>query len=204
MADLDLTEKLGGQPKWVWIIGGVAVATGFVYWRNRKQGTSEVVNTDTSLQDGSSGGQGLASESPYGTPAGTGITSPTPVQSVPKPYSDTTSASKPVLRRGATGNAVTIIQKELAASGFSVPVTGIYDQRTKNAVLAYQTSRGLAKDGIVGQETWAAITINKKPIAAHKEKAAVAKVAAPRVTRKATGRSTSKPHAPANKDSVQA
>ena len=194
MADLDLTEKLGGQPKWVWIVGGVAVASGYLYWRSRNQGTAVGVSSDMSLQDGSSGGQGLASYSAEGTPAGTGITSPTPVQSVPKPYSETTSASKPVLRRGATGALVTTLQKELASAGFNVPATGIYDQRTKNAVTAYQTSRGLAKDGVVGQETWAAITINKAAVPAHKEKAAVAKVTAPKVVKKATGRSTSKPH----------
>jgi len=192
MADLDLTEKLGGQPKYIWILGGVAVATGFVYYRNRnKNTTTSSVSYDSSLQDGSSGGQGLSTESPYGTPAGTGITSPTPVQSVPKPYSETSAASKPLLKLGATGELVSSLQSELAASGFSVPVTGIFDRRTSVAVRQYQLSRGLSKDGIVGQKTWAALTLGTKPIVTQSEKVTKAKVVAPKSK---TGRSTSKPH----------
>jgi peptidoglycan hydrolase-like protein with peptidoglycan-binding domain len=192
VADLDLTEKLGGQPKWVWIIGGVAVASGFLYYRSRKQGTATTgVSYDSSLQDGSSGGQGLATDSPMGTPAGTGITSPTPVQSVPKPYSETSAASKPVLKLGATGELVSSLQSELAASGFNVPVTGIFDRRTSIAVRNYQTSRGLSKDGIVGAKTWAALTLGTRPVDTHNEKVTVAKV---KTTATKTGRSTSKPN----------
>ena len=197
MADLDLTDKLGGQPKYVWILGGVAVVTGFIYYRNRKQGaTAAADSTATSLQDGSSGGTGLATSSPYGAPAGTGITSPTPVESVPKPYSDTTAASKPVLRVGATGALVSSLQQELAAAGFNAPRTGIFDRRTKQAVSAYQTSRGLGVDGVVGTQTWSALITNRGAVAAHKDKPAKAKVAAPAVTATVTGRSTSKPHKP--------
>ena len=195
MADLDLTEKLGGQPKWVWIVGGVAVASGFLYWRSRNQGTpSTGASYDSSLQSGSSGGTGLATDSPDGTPAGTGITSPTPVQSTPKPYSETSAASKPILKLGATGELVSSLQSELASNGFSVPVTGIFDRRTSVAVRQYQTSRGLSKDGVVGAKTWGALTLGTKPVTTHKEKVTVAEVKTPKVTKKATGRSTSKPH----------
>jgi len=197
MADLDLTDKLGGQPKYVWILGGVAVVTGFIYYRNRKQGAAAVADsTATSLQDGSSGGTGLATSSPYGAPAGTGITSPTPVESVPKPYSDTTAASKPVLRVGATGALVSSLQQELAAAGFNAPRTGIFDRRTKQAVTAYQTSRGIGVDGIVGTQTWSALITNRGAVTAHKDKPAKATVTAPAVTATVTGRSTSKPHNP--------
>lgn len=188
MADLDLTEKLGGQPKWVWIVGGVAVATGYFYYRSRKQGTTTTVNTDSSLQDGSSGGTGLATESPYGTPNGIGITSPTPVKSVPMPYSETTAASKPVLRQGATGALVSSLQKELRSYGFNVNNTGIYDRATARAVKSYQTSRGLSTDGVVGTQTWLALTEAKAPVTTHRERPTVAVVRAPRVTRTVTPR----------------
>lgn len=194
MADLDLTEKLGGQPKYVWILGGVAVVTGFIYYRNRNQAPApEPVSYDSSLQDGSSGGSGLASSSPMGTPAGIGITSPTPMQSVPKPYSETSAASKPVLKRGATGSLVVLLQKELANNGLNVPATGLFDQQTYVAVKQYQTSRGLNRDGVVGADTWTAITINKKPIATQTEVKTKAKVVAPKVSRVATGRGKNTP-----------
>ena len=205
MADLDLTDKLGGQPKYVWILGGVAVVTGFIYYRNRKQGTTTAAadSTATSLQDGSSGGTGLATSSPYGAPAGTGITSPTPVQSVPTPYSDTTAASKPVLRVGATGTLVTSLQQELAAAGFNAPLTGIFDRRTKQAVTAYQTSRGIGVDGIVGSTTWSALITNRGAVKAHKDKPAKATLVAPAVSGTVTGRSTSKPHKPVKPKGTQ-
>jgi len=197
MADLDLTEKLGGQPKYVWILGGVAVVTGFIYFRQRNTPATLAGPSDAaSLQDGSSGGTGLASSSPLGTPGGIGITSPTPMQSVPKPYSETTAASKPILRVGATGEAVTVLQRELAAAGFNAPATGLFDRRTKLAVTAYQTSRGLATDGIVGAETWGAITVGRGAVAGHKDKPVKAKVVTHAVTSTTTGRSTSKPHKP--------
>jgi len=193
MADLDLTEKLGGQPKYVWIIGGVGVTTAFLYYRSRKAPapSTSAVSYDSSLQDGSSGGQGLATTSPMGTPNGTGITSPTPVPSVPKPYSKTSAASKPILKLGATGELVSSLQSELASKGFKVPVTGIFDRATSIAVRQYQTSRGLSKDGVVGVKTWAALTLGTRPVTAHKAKVTVAKVKA---TDSKTGRSTSKPH----------
>lgn len=188
MADYDVTEKLAGTPKYVWILGGVAVITTYFYWRQRNTPGINSATTDSSLAYGSAGGTGLEASNPMDVPAATGITSPIPVAPTPKPYSETSSTSKPTLRRGATGEAVTTLQETLAAAGLNVPVTGLYDLRTEKAVKAYQVSRGLSADGIAGSQTWAAITVNKPAVEVHKEKPTTAVVKAPKVIRKSTGR----------------
>lgn len=193
MADFDVTDKLGGQPKWVWIVGGVAIVSGIFWFRSRNQTQPAGETVDSSLAYGSAGGTGLATDQPYGAPESIGITAPAAFTPPPKPYSKTSAASKPVLKRGAVGATVTTLQKELANAGFNVPATGLYDQQTVTAVKAYQTSRGLSKDGIVGADTWAAITINKRPVVTQQEKTTKAKVKVPTVVKKATGRSTSNP-----------
>ena len=64
------------------------------------------------------------------------------------------------LSRGATGAAVSALQTGLQK--FDVPssptdpgpIDGSFGPRTESAVRAYQTSRGLTVDGIVGDQTW--------------------------------------------------
>jgi peptidoglycan hydrolase-like protein with peptidoglycan-binding domain len=68
-------------------------------------------------------------------------------------------ASSGVLRLGSSGAAVANLQTRLAAAGFSAgAVDGDFGPRTDAAVKAFQRSRGLAPDGIVGSQTWAAFT----------------------------------------------
>jgi uncharacterized Zn-binding protein involved in type VI secretion len=56
------------------------------------------------------------------------------------------------LGRGARGAAVMAVQKKLG-----VPQTGSFDPVTDVAVRAFQGQNGLARDGVVGQETWGAL-----------------------------------------------
>ena len=66
----------------------------------------------------------------------------------------------PRLARGATGSAVSGLQKGLKK--FDVPnsptdpgpIDGQFGPRTEAAVRAYQTQQGLTADGIVGDQTW--------------------------------------------------
>jgi peptidoglycan hydrolase-like protein with peptidoglycan-binding domain len=68
------------------------------------------------------------------------------------------TTSPPTLRRGMTGSAVRDLQTRLAANGLDVgAVDGAFGARTEAAVLAFQRARGLAADGIVGAQTWAAL-----------------------------------------------
>lgn len=65
-----------------------------------------------------------------------------------------------ILREGDTGDEVRIIQYYLSVIGDfyeTVPpseVTGVFDQTTKDVVIAFQRTYGLTPDGIVGRDTW--------------------------------------------------
>ncbi len=65
------------------------------------------------------------------------------------------SGGFPLLRRGSISNYVLIAQDDLNTLGFSTGgLDGIFESATYNAVRSYQSSRGLAVDGIVGCNTW--------------------------------------------------
>ena len=65
-----------------------------------------------------------------------------------------------VLSAGSTGDEVRIVQYYLAVAGHfydtipPIPVTGVFDEETAQAVIALQKTFGLEPDGIVGQQTW--------------------------------------------------
>ncbi|MBR0351216.1 MAG: peptidoglycan-binding protein [Clostridia bacterium] len=64
----------------------------------------------------------------------------------------------PGLRRGSISNYVCIAQDDLNTLGFTTGgLDGIFGQATQNAVIAYQRSKGLTADGIVGCNTWRAL-----------------------------------------------
>lgn len=63
----------------------------------------------------------------------------------------------PVLREGATGEAVRTVQALCTARHTVTPVTGHFDHVTLSAVETVQTRYGLVKDGIVGPNTWKAL-----------------------------------------------
>ncbi|MEK0083270.1 peptidoglycan-binding protein [Benzoatithermus flavus] len=64
----------------------------------------------------------------------------------------------PVLRRGAHGDEVELLQKNLSAAGFSPGrIDGRFGPATEAALLAFQRSRGLLPDGVAGPVTWHAL-----------------------------------------------
>ncbi|OYO03329.1 hypothetical protein CGZ96_01535 [Enemella evansiae] len=62
-----------------------------------------------------------------------------------------------VTRYGTEGNRVRAVQTLLRNSGQSVSVDGSFGPRTLGAVKAFQKSKGLAQDGVVGPQTWGAL-----------------------------------------------
>lgn len=62
------------------------------------------------------------------------------------------SLARPVLRRGATGNAVRDLQRLLG-----IGVDGIFGPATQAALIAHQKARQLLADGIAGPVTWASL-----------------------------------------------
>lgn len=68
-------------------------------------------------------------------------------------------AARPTLRNGARGQAVRELQQRLGAAGFDPQgVDGAFGPNTEAAVRAFQRSRGLQVDGVVGPKTWGALT----------------------------------------------
>lgn len=65
---------------------------------------------------------------------------------------------------GDSGTPVRVVQYYLAVIGFfdrelpTVPITGTYDTATEQALRQFQQQQGLPVDGIVGRETWDALT----------------------------------------------
>lgn len=69
-----------------------------------------------------------------------------------------TEAGQPVLKYGSRGAFVLDLQSQLAALGYTLgKADGIFGDKTRAAVLAFQGDNGLDTDGIVGRVTWEAL-----------------------------------------------
>jgi N-acetylmuramoyl-L-alanine amidase len=78
------------------------------------------------------------------------------------------STSDDILEKGDKGAAVTELQKDIIAKGFSLPkygADGDFGDETVAAVKALQKAAGIAVDGIVGPNTRKALAEYKKPAA---------------------------------------
>ncbi|MDV3221298.1 peptidoglycan-binding protein [Intrasporangium sp.] len=62
-------------------------------------------------------------------------------------------------QQGSTGQAVVAIQKLLTYRGYSLTADGSFGSITKSKVVAFQQSRRLYPDGIVGRVTWSRLTV---------------------------------------------
>lgn len=66
----------------------------------------------------------------------------------------------PLVYSGSRGEDVKTLQAQLNALGYDCgAVDGIFGAKTYNAVVKFQKDRGLAVDGIVGKNTWAALGV---------------------------------------------
>lgn len=71
------------------------------------------------------------------------------------------SGGYPLIKRGSLSVYVLIAQDDLNTLGFSTrSLDGIFGNRTYNAVIEYQRSRGLSVDGIIGCNTWRSLQEN--------------------------------------------
>jgi len=65
----------------------------------------------------------------------------------------------PLTNKGEEGHPVQTLQHLLRARGHSVAVDGDFGPLTEAAVRAFQQSKGLTVDGLVGNQTWSALII---------------------------------------------
>lgn len=77
--------------------------------------------------------------------------------------------SFPVLQRGDTGTAVLFFQELMGMTNLAGGA-GQFGPRTEQAALAYQRSRGLKEDGVVGLATWTALLSGQPEILAGQPK----------------------------------
>jgi N-acetylmuramoyl-L-alanine amidase len=67
-------------------------------------------------------------------------------------------AARPVLRQGSTGTWVSTLQRRLHGLGYEVgTMDGNFGPSTFHGVVAFQKVNNLARDGVVGHTTWAAL-----------------------------------------------
>lgn len=69
----------------------------------------------------------------------------------------TLTETRPVLKTGASGEAVRALQQLLNSGGFPCEVDGGFGPNTESAVKRFQEARGLSVDGKVGPATWLAL-----------------------------------------------
>lgn len=65
---------------------------------------------------------------------------------------------KRMLSYGSSGEDVKELQKALNNAGYTLDVDGKFGTKTQTAVKSYQKSKGLAVDGIVGNNTWTSLS----------------------------------------------
>lgn len=65
----------------------------------------------------------------------------------------------PVTKKGDNGHPVKTLQWILRARGHQLVVDGDFGPKTDAAVRAFQTSKGLFVDGVVGPKTWPAAVV---------------------------------------------
>ncbi|NET55243.1 MAG: peptidoglycan-binding protein [Symploca sp. SIO2E6] len=74
-----------------------------------------------------------------------------------------TASPAVALNRGDSGTEVTTLQEDLKASGYyEGPVTGFYGSLTEEAVIKFQSAKGLEPDGIAGSMTQSALVYLKE------------------------------------------
>ena len=68
-----------------------------------------------------------------------------------------------LLKQGSSGAEVIALQQKLKEHNFNPgSIDGIFGKNTRKAVIAFQKSVGLIPDGIVGNNTWAALNNHKR------------------------------------------
>jgi peptidoglycan hydrolase-like protein with peptidoglycan-binding domain len=77
-----------------------------------------------------------------------------PRQSSSQSVSD---SNRGVLRIGDRGEPVSVIQQRLSEVGLRAGDKGVFDEATQEAVRQFQQAKGLTVDGVVGQQTLAAL-----------------------------------------------
>jgi N-acetylmuramoyl-L-alanine amidase len=97
-----------------------------------------------------------------GEAAATIAAPPAPTAPTAAPAATVPASTAPlaILRKGAAGDSVVLLQQRLRAIGvYSGPIDGVFGDETDVAVKAAQRQAKLEEDGVVGGATWDAIGV---------------------------------------------
>lgn len=76
------------------------------------------------------------------------------------PEDATLLQDQPVLRKGDRGDEVKLLQEALISAGYpcgDAKADGVFGKDTRTAVMELQRDAGIERDGVVGEQTWAAL-----------------------------------------------
>jgi len=113
-----------------------------------------------SLTNNKSHNPTTASDVAQNTQSGNTMKNPNAVQKLhtKRSRSNNMANHSDVLRVGSSGEAVKTAQNSLKQQGFyTANVTGVFDNKTRSAVIKFQKSKGLRADGIIGHRTLASL-----------------------------------------------
>ena len=79
------------------------------------------------------------------------------LRGMPCPEGLAAAAELPTLRQGSQGESVRELQRLLRTLGYELEIDGKFGPLTLRCVKSFQGSAGLARDGVVGVLTWAAL-----------------------------------------------
>lgn len=69
------------------------------------------------------------------------------------------------LGRPSRGEEVTWVEQRLSDLGYRPgPIDGLYDDRTRHAVIAFEKWEGMSRDGVVGEEVWWRLLGAERPV----------------------------------------
>lgn len=90
---------------------------------------------------------------------------PEPLQQPPEPVSS--YPPYPDASQGSRGPHVLWLEQRLAQLSYRPgAIDGVFDDRTRHAVIAFQKWEGLGRDGMVGPQTWVRLAAASRPTAA--------------------------------------
>ena len=65
--------------------------------------------------------------------------------------------SHPTISKGDSGSEVKLCQERLTLHGYACAADGVFGSGTESLVIQFQRAKGLGADGVVGDNTWAAL-----------------------------------------------
>jgi peptidoglycan hydrolase-like protein with peptidoglycan-binding domain len=112
--------------------------------------------------DGSPGAAAPPAPAAPSAPAATPVTAPSPTATPPP--AEPAQPANTSLRLGATGPAVTALQQRVSELGFWLgEPDDNFGQLTRQAVLAFQKSEGITRDGVAGPQTQQHLAAASRP-----------------------------------------